>query len=165
MMKEDRQFQFIIHPNWNQISVSRIFDAPFIKVWDAWTNATILDQWWAPAPFKAVTKRLDFIEGGEWLYAMVGIDGSEQWSKAKFLEIKPLKCIIWKDAFCDRSGNIDSTMPTSTWKIQFLDADEKTEVKILIQLDSLKDLEKNLEMGFEEGLSMGFDNLDHYLKA
>jgi uncharacterized protein YndB with AHSA1/START domain len=54
-----------------QLIVTREFDANSDLVWKAWTTAELLDQWWAPKPYRAETKSLDFREGGVWLYAMV----------------------------------------------------------------------------------------------
>lgn len=59
-----------------KLIVVREFDAPLAEVWKAWTDSSILDQWWAPKPWKAKTKTMDFREGGTWLYSMVGPDGN-----------------------------------------------------------------------------------------
>ncbi len=46
-----------------KIKVTRSFDATPEQVWSAWTDEEILDQWWAPKPWKAKTKSMDFHEG------------------------------------------------------------------------------------------------------
>ena len=33
-----------------RISVKREFAAPLSRVWAAWTESELLDQWWAPKP-------------------------------------------------------------------------------------------------------------------
>ena len=50
-----------------RLQISRAFNAPVEKVWRAWTDRVILDTWWAPKPWKAETKTLDFRAGGTWL--------------------------------------------------------------------------------------------------
>ncbi len=50
-----------------KLIVVREFDAPLEEVWKAWTDSNILDKWWAPKPWKAKTKTMDFREGGLWL--------------------------------------------------------------------------------------------------
>ncbi len=60
-----------------KITVTRHFDASPELVWRAWTESELLDQWWAPQPWKAETKFLSFKVGGYWLYAMVGPDNSK----------------------------------------------------------------------------------------
>ena len=56
----------------SQLTVTRTFDAPIDLVWRAWTEAELLDQWWAPSPWKSKTKTMDFSENGKRLYAMCG---------------------------------------------------------------------------------------------
>ena len=61
-----------------KINVERAFAAPLKKAWAAWTQAELLDQWWAPKPWKAQTKSMDFKVGGRWIYSMTGPDGTKQ---------------------------------------------------------------------------------------
>ncbi len=35
-----------------QLKITRDFDAPVKQVWNAWTQSELLDQWWAPKPWK-----------------------------------------------------------------------------------------------------------------
>ena len=65
-----------------KMTITRSFDAPVSDVWRAWTESELLDQWWAPKPWKAETKSMDFRVGGYWLYAMVGPDNTKHWAKA-----------------------------------------------------------------------------------
>jgi uncharacterized protein YndB with AHSA1/START domain len=71
-MNMNLSFNFVVDKERQTITVTREFAAPLALVWQAYTKADILDQWWAPKPWKTRTKRMDFSEGGEWLYAMVG---------------------------------------------------------------------------------------------
>ncbi|MDZ4709826.1 MAG: SRPBCC domain-containing protein [Saprospiraceae bacterium] len=75
----------------NTITVKRPFAAARTLVWDAYTKSEILDQWWAPKPWKARTKTMDFREGGHWHYAMVGPEGQEHWAWADFKDIQVQK--------------------------------------------------------------------------
>ena len=49
---------FVVDKENNKVNVSREFAAPISKVWPAWTQSLILDQWWAPKPWKAKTKTI-----------------------------------------------------------------------------------------------------------
>jgi uncharacterized protein YndB with AHSA1/START domain len=53
-------FNFLVDKEKNQITVDRSFNAPLDLVWAAWTEAELLDQWWAPKPYQTVTKSQDF---------------------------------------------------------------------------------------------------------
>ncbi len=68
--------------------VSRQFNYPVQTVWKAFTQSEFLSQWWAPGPFRAETKEMDFRVGGYWLYAMVDPEGNKHWGKTKYLAIE-----------------------------------------------------------------------------
>lgn len=149
-----------------QINVKREFAAPASKVWAAWTESELLDQWFAPKPWKARTKTMDFREGGHWLYAMVGPEGEEHWARADFKSITPLKSFSAKDSFCDENGTINTSLPISIWTNEFSEVSgSKTSVSVQIKFDELSDLEQILEMGFKEGFIAALENLENLVAS
>ena len=146
-----------------KIYVTREFDAPVEKVWRAWTEATLLDQWWAPRPWKAVTISMDFKKGGKWLYYMEGPDASRHYCMVGYERIDPNKGFEGLDAFCDEKGNINNEFPRMNWKVDFKKANSATKVDVEISFDSVESLEKIIEMGFKEGFAMAHNNLDELL--
>jgi uncharacterized protein YndB with AHSA1/START domain len=68
----------------NKLNVTREFDATVEQLWEAWTTSELLEQWWAPKPWKAKTKSMDFRNRGKWFYAMAGPDGTKQWCLVEF---------------------------------------------------------------------------------
>jgi len=158
-------FNFLVDKENNQIKVERSFNAPLDLVWAAWTDAEILDQWWAPKPWRAETKHMDFREGGYWLYAMIGPENETHWSRADYEKIIPEKYFSAYDGFCDENGNLNPAMPRKKWENNFTANGEQTLVHILLSFDSLEDLEKIIAMGFKEGFTAGLENLDQYIAA
>lgn len=139
------------------------FEAPVEKVWEAWTDKDILDKWWAPKPWKARTKSMDFRENGFWLYCMVGPDGTESWARVEYISIVTGKKFIAMDSFCDEIGNKNPDFPTMHWKNEFIQTDGGTRVEVEITFSSEDDFKKILEMGFEEGFTSALGNLDELL--
>jgi len=154
---------FVIDKENKKVRVTREFAAPLEKVWAAWTQSDLLDQWWAPKPWKARTKIMDFREGGHWLYAMVGPEGEEHWCRADYQSVIPQKSFKGLDAFCDPNGKINNDLPKSVWECKFSEAGYKTTVIIEMECETLADLEKYIEMGFQEGFTSGLNNLDELL--
>ena len=144
----------------NKVMVVREFDAPLEQVWKAWTQSDQLDQWWAPQPWKARTKTMDFREGGHWLYAMVGPDGEENWARADYKTIDPGKSFTAEDAFCDENGKVNAEFPRMYWKNEFLATPTGTKVVVEITFANTAELEKILQMGFQEGFTAALGNLD-----
>jgi PhnB protein len=162
-MNQHLQFDFTVNKKNNTIEVKREFAADVDLVWAAWTKAELLDQWWAPKPWKCETKSMNFKEGGRWLYSMVGPDGDKQYCTLDYDKIVQGKSFSGIDAFCDEYGNINTTKPRSTWKNVFHQQKANTLVEIEIGFETLSDLEAIIQMGFKEGFTMGLQNLDQYI--
>lgn len=148
-----------------KITVEREFDAPVELVWKAWTQSELLDQWWAPKPWKANTTSMDFREGGRWLYYMEGPDGSRQCCRVDYNSISFNRSFTCKDAFCDEKGNITTDLPGMDWKVEFTPVGNTTKVDVEITFATEIDLEKIIEMGFKEGFAAAHNNLDELLAA
>jgi uncharacterized glyoxalase superfamily protein PhnB/uncharacterized protein YndB with AHSA1/START domain len=158
-------FNFQVDKAARKIKVERSFNAPIDLVWAAWTDAEILDQWWAPKPWRAETKSQDFKEGGRWHYCMVGPNSERQWCLFDYKKIVPEKSYAGLDAFCDENGVINTAQPRLHWSNQFSEQGEETVVNIEITFDKVEDIETIIKMGFKEGFTMGLENLDQYISS
>lgn len=156
-------FDFIVNKENNTISITREFDAGIELVWKAWTTADLLDQWWGPEPWRAETKILDFREGGFWLYAMVSPEGDKGWGRTNFISIVKEKFFSSKGGFSDENGVLNLELPQNLWENTFVPVDHKVRVHMLLTYDSLADLEKEIDMGFQEGMTIDFQQLDKLL--
>lgn len=156
---------FTVDKEKSTVHVKREFNAPLDQVWAAWTEPEILDQWWAPAPWKARTKSMDFQEGGRRLYAMIGPQGEEHWAIADFTSITPKTNFKYLDAFSDSEGKLNSDFPRSDWNVNFAEQGDATFVDITIKHEKLSDLEKIIEMGFKEGFTIAMEGLDQIFAA
>ena len=153
-MKNNLLFDFIVNKENNTIRVNREFDANLKLVWQAWTTAEILDQWWAPKPFHNKTKILDFREDGMWHYAMVSPENKMHWNRFDYEKIEEQKMFTGWDGFCDEEGGfVETEFSRIYWENRFSSNSNSTTVSVTLTLDSLEDLEKILEMGFKDGFT------------
>ncbi len=146
-----------------KLKVEREFDAPVAQVWKAWTQPELLDQWWAPKPWKANTKSMDFQEGGRWFYYMEGPDGTRHYCKVDYKTIVPNKSFSGFDGFCDEQGETNTELPGMDWKVVFTAVGDTTKVDVEVTFASEEDLNKIVEMGFKEGFAAAHANLDELL--
>lgn len=162
-MKTNLLFDFSVNKENNTVHVQREFAANLNLVWDAWTKAELLDQWWAPKPYRVETKSQDFSEGGRWFYAMISPENEAHWCIADYKKIEVQKSYSALDAFCDEAGAINESFPRSFWTNTFTENADTTTVDIIISYEKLEDLEMIIEMGFKEGFTMAIGNLDELL--
>jgi len=164
-MTADSKITFTVNKETNTVNVQRKFSADRPLVWDAYTKANILDQWWAPKPWGSKTKSMEFKEGGKRLYAMCSPEGEEYWSFAEYTSITPKSNFQFKDGFCDKEGNVNDELPRSEWSINFEDLDEGTLVKVKIKHEKLSDLETIIEMGFKDGFMATLEQLEELFSS
>ncbi|MDR6405437.1 MULTISPECIES: SRPBCC domain-containing protein [Chryseobacterium] len=148
----------------NSVYVMKIYDADVSKVWDYFTKSELLDQWWAPKPWKCETKQQDFKEGGTWLYSMVGPEGERHYAKVEYGEIIEHRSFDGTDSFCDENGNINEDFGQSKWLIGFTGVEEGTKVTVNIHFPNPEGMKQQIEMGFEEGFKTGLNQLEEILK-
>ena len=157
------QMDFVIDKQAKTVSIVKEFAAGLDLVWDAYTRAELLDQWWAPKPWMSRTKVLDFRVGGRRFYAMVSPEGDERWSVQKYTSITPKTNFKFFNAFADKDENPE--LPGSDWDLNFSEQDGTTKVSVSIYNESLERLERMIEMGFKEGTMMQLQNLEELLKS
>lgn len=69
--------------------IQRTIHAPRSVVWGAWFNAEALPQWWGPDGYTCKTERIDLREGGEWVFDMIGPDGTVFPNHHKYVRVQP----------------------------------------------------------------------------
>lgn len=88
--------------------ISRVFNAPVERVWQAWTDPQMIMQWWGPEHYSSPLAEIDFRVGGRYLFAMRDPEGNDSYSTGVFNVIEPLKRIVYTDSFADAQGNVIS---------------------------------------------------------
>jgi uncharacterized protein YndB with AHSA1/START domain len=154
-------FELIVDKVAKTASFTREFNAELSLVWDAFTKPEILDQWWAPKPWRSKTKHMDFKVGGRRFYAMVSPEGQERWSLQRYVSVTPKTHFKMLNAFADENENPEPV--GSEWDFHFSEQDGATRVSVTIYNESLARMEKMLELGFREGSMMQMKNLEELL--
>src|SRR6202012_479262 len=160
-MNNNLLFDFNVDKTAKMVYITREFNAGQALVWDAFTKAELLDQWGAPAPMRAKTKYMDFKVGGRRFYAMITPDGEERWSVQEYMSITPKTNFKMYNAFSDKDENRE--LPGSEWNHNFSEQNGITTEHISIFNESLSRLEKMIELGFKEALTMTLSKLEEVL--
>lgn len=154
-------FDFKVDKSTHTVTIDKAFDADLSLVWDAFTTPELLDQWWAPKPYVAKTKFMDFREGGRRFYAMVSPEGQEGWQIQDYTSVSPKTNFKFFSVFADKDEN--PFLPGSNWDLRFSEENGITTVSITIYNESLERMERMIEMGFKEGFTMTLNALAELL--
>ncbi|MFC4456181.1 SRPBCC domain-containing protein [Deinococcus sonorensis] len=152
--------------------LERVFHAPRALVFEAFTRAEHLRQWWGPRGWTLPVCDVDFREGGRWHYCMRCIDpdqgsffGMESWGLAVYETIDAPNSIVYTDYFSDADQNINAEMPATRSTLTFEDVAGGTRVVTRASYASEAALNTVLEMGMLQGISETWDRLAEYLTA
>jgi uncharacterized protein YndB with AHSA1/START domain len=93
--------------------LTRVFDAPVEKAWQAWGDVDYVRQWWGPMGFTCPVAEMDFREGGMSLVCMRApqeYGGQDMYNTWTYTKIVPLERIEFYQLFSDANGKrIDPT--------------------------------------------------------
>lgn len=148
------------------LTIRRVISAPVGRVWESLTTSEMLQKWWGPKPYNAVTKSFEFKEGGKWIYCMKGPTGNDDsWAFFDYEMIDEAgKRYTGTDGFCDEEGNPDRThFAPMHWDVSLHEVEGGTEFLTVITFDRIEDMQKVLEMGMQEGYTTGQDQLEELL--
>ena len=73
--------------------IERVIEAPAAAIWAAWTDPKALPQWWGPDGFSCRTRRIDLSGGGEWVFDMIGPDGTVWPNHHRYLRMETERAI------------------------------------------------------------------------
>ena len=79
-----------------ELYIKKMLHASIEEVWEVWTTAAHIANWWGPSGFTNTIYKMDVRAGGEWLLTMHGPDGKRYPNKSVFIEILPLTKIVFQ---------------------------------------------------------------------
>ena len=139
-----------------EIVLSRVFDAPRELVFEVWTQAEHVAQWWGPNGFTNTISKMIVEPGGEWELVMHGPDGTDYKNKSIFKEIIPLKKIVYDHV----------TSPKFVTTIEFEAMGEQTFISWHMLFETHEQFIQVVKtFKADEGLKQNLEKLDQYIKG
>jgi uncharacterized protein YndB with AHSA1/START domain len=86
--------------------MTRVFKATRSRVWQAWSQAAPLQQWWGPKGCTIEVGRFEFRPGGFFHYAMKFDGAPAMWGRFNYREISPQERIVWLNSFANEHCGI-----------------------------------------------------------
>ncbi len=140
-----------------ELMLTRLIDAPREKVYRAWTDASLLKQWFAPLPYTAPVAELDVRPGGSAFIVMRGPDGKDLPNHGVYLEVVPNQRLVSTDAYTKAWE--PSEKPFMTLILTFEDEGGKTRYTARVRHWTVADREAHEKMGFHQGWGICADQL------
>ena len=140
-----------------ELVLTRLIDAPREKLYRAWTDATLLKQWFAPLPYTTPVAELDVRPGGSAFIVMRGPDGKDLPNHGVYLEVVPNQRLVSTDAYTKAWE--PSEKPFMTLILTFEAEGGKTRYTARARHWTVADRETHEKMGFHQGWGICTDQL------
>jgi len=138
----------------NEMSISRLINAPCDLVFEMWTNPEHIKHWWGPTGFTNTIYKMDFKEGGEWDFTMHGPNGIDYRNTNRYVKIVKNEKII-----LEHTGP-----PLFRMTALFKAEGKKTLLSVTSHFESAGLLKQVIEkVGAAEGLKQNIDKLEAYV--
>ena len=82
-----------------EYTISRVLDAPILRVWRLWTEAEHLRQWFCPEGFEVLEVVIDPQVGGQWTTRMRSPDGGSHTTFGVFREMVEKKRLVFTQSW------------------------------------------------------------------
>ena len=140
-----------------QIHIVREFDAPRDRVFEAFTRAELIEQWWGPRGTTMKVDRLEAHTGGDWRFVIHSEDGTETGFRGTFREVTPPERVVWTFEWDGMPGyvSVDSS--------EFEDLGDRTRVTTISSFLFEDERDGMIASGMESGLSESYERLDELL--
>ena len=146
----------VVTPGDRQIVVTRSFDAPRALVFDAWTRAEHVAQWWDPSGVPLAVCEIDLRPNGAFRWVNRSPGGGEGHTfSGIYREIVPPERL----AFSSPSS------PEQVSTIVFTAEGKKTKLTLTIQCASKEERDALLQMRVDAGTARTLENLAAYLPS
>ncbi len=90
-------------PTDTAIVLTRVFDAPRLLVFDAWTKPELLMRWYGARGWILVGCEVDLRIGGCWRFVSRGPDGTQMAQGGVYREIVPSDRLVYTESFDEQS--------------------------------------------------------------
>jgi uncharacterized protein YndB with AHSA1/START domain len=130
--------------------LTRVFDAPREKVFKAWSDSELMEQWFAPKPWAASVVKNDVHTGGSSLIILRGPQGEEFPCPGIYLEVIENEKIVSTDAFTEAWVPSQKAFMVVTLTFEAVEGN-KTRYTARVSHWNEADREEHEKMGFHEG--------------
>jgi uncharacterized protein YndB with AHSA1/START domain len=138
------------------IVMTHVFDAPRAVVFDAWTKAEHVTQWWDPSGEPLAVCEIDLRPNGTFRWVHGGANGADYPFTGTYQEIAPPERLV----FTSQAG---PGSPESVGTLVFTEDGKQTKLTLTIECKSIEDRDALLEMRVDAGTAQTLKNLAEYL--
>jgi uncharacterized protein YndB with AHSA1/START domain len=144
-------------PSDREILITRVFDAPAVLVFRAWTTPELVRRWWGYESSPLVVCDIDLRPGGAWRYVTREADGTERGWHGTHLEIEAPHRLVSTEVF---EGYPDAEAQNT---LTLTERDGTTVLTVTVLHRSKENRDGHVASGMEDGLQHSLNRVEDLL--
>jgi uncharacterized protein YndB with AHSA1/START domain len=151
-----------------ELTFERSYAAPIGDVWDAWTRAELLRQWWGPEHTTIAECEVDLRVGGRISIVMEAGEGMDKYQGTRwplegtFTHIEPQRRLTY-EARSWTEGEADTTTIVHVNELELSEDGNETVVNLRIAIHAIGSGARMAAFGMKWGYKAQLDELDAFL--
>ena len=143
------------------VELTRVFDAPRERVFEAWTRAEHLARWFGPKGFEVHSVVADPRPGGVFRMCMRSPDGRDFWVRGSYREVVANERL---EIFCTADDDQGVQRLEEIIQVRFSGRGRKTTLKVNAIASGLSEEAQPMLKGMKQGWSQTVGRLNDHLK-
>lgn len=152
-MTETSETSLTVEPDDQSIAISRIFDAPRERLFEANVDQERIPEWWGPRRYETIVDGMAPRAGGRWRFINRDDDGTEHAFRGVYHDVVAPERIVQTFEYEGAPGHV--SLETAT----FEDVDGKTRLEVQSVFQSVEARDASVESGMEDGARETWDRL------
>jgi uncharacterized protein YndB with AHSA1/START domain len=149
--------EYTIEPGIQEMTITRVFDAPRELVFKVMTDPDLVPKWWGPRELSTVVDKMDLRPGGGWRFVQRDTAGNEYGFHGVYHLIDPPARVVQTFEFEGAPGHV--VMETMTLE----EFDGKTRLLQHSVFQTVADRDAMVQSGMEKGSTESMDRLAEIL--
>lgn len=155
----------ITTPSDREIVITRHFQSPRARVWDAMTKPELVRRWCnGPDGWETSTCENDLRVGGSFRHAWRNRDGREMAMKGVYREVSPPQRLVRTEVFEMGCESRSQEMGGSLATLELVDLGPTTKLTVTLMFPSTQARDAMLASGMGKGVEAGYARVDELLR-
>lgn len=151
-------------PETATFTVAVEYDVEPDRIWRLWDDPRQLERWWGPPTHPATVTDHDLAPGGAVRYYMTSPEGEKFGGGWRVLRVEGPHLLEFEDYFADDAGDENPDLPVSRSTVTIERTNSgPTRMAITTRYENAAAMEKVLEMGMQEGITLALGQIDALL--
>ena len=145
-MRGNNKTKMTAEPGGREVVITQVFDAPREQVFKAFSDPSLIPEWWGPKYLSTTVEKMDVRPGGSWRIIQRDPTGNKYGFHGVYHDVVPPERSVRTSEFEGMRGHV------SLETANFEERDGRTVVTTIVVFQTVEDRDAAVKSGMEKGV-------------